>query len=234
MINEGIGYLYTGYAAIALGWLLFILMLYQKQIKVEKELMNLMSLTDAPGKKDLIAKKKFFDRNPWLIPLSLTIIVLLLLSALFTSVPSQPNDEVNELLDGVADSFNKEITVVGVAGSTVSEDNDTKEIVFELVDREDKDKKILVKALNKPDDFYRGKELIVTGLLKQNEGSYVINSTAIDLDVSVNVNKIFATYTPIWLTIFMFLFYFQNKHRKIKIDLEKIEKMVISHGRKRK
>jgi hypothetical protein len=234
MINEGIGYLYTGYAAIALGWLTFIILLYMKQMKIQKQLQNLVEIINGSDERENILSANVMERNP-MLPITFTaIVVLILLTALFISVPNQPHDEVNELLEKTVDEYNKEITVIGEIGNTVYENNVTNEIIFELVDREDHEKKIMIRALNRPDDMMRGKEVMVTGLLVTSNSSYRIDSNKIDMDVSINVNKIFATYTPIWLVIFLFLFYFFNKHKKINDEIAIVEKMVIDHGRKRK
>jgi len=108
--------------------------------------------------------------------IAIAIIVIAVVIAFSAMNPASPYNEVNDILKDTSKYTDDEIEVVGNVGEIKEPDNETLEIRFELIDRDNPDKKIWVDTLTQPEGFVTGKDVVVTGTMKMENGTYVIKA----------------------------------------------------------
>lgn len=113
---------------------------------------------------------------------AVVIVVVMVAVVLISMQPVDPYTEVNDILKDTTKYSDEEVEVAGTVGEIQEPDNDTLEIRFELIDRDNSDKRIWVSALTQPEGFVPGKDVVVTGTLKQDiDGDYYIQATDIQV-----------------------------------------------------
>jgi cytochrome c-type biogenesis protein CcmE len=122
-------------------------------------------------------KRQSKKQKKMIIAIIAIVIVVIAVVIAFTALnPPSPYKEVADVLNDTNTYSNDEIEVVGNVGEIIEPDNETLEIRFELEDRDDPEKTIWVDTLTQPDGFVTGKDVVVTGTLQLENGSYVIKA----------------------------------------------------------
>jgi cytochrome c-type biogenesis protein CcmE len=129
------------------------------------------------GKEKNKPKKMGKKQKQLLIGIIAAVIIIIAVVIAFSAMnPPSPYKEVADVLEDSSQYTGDEVEVVGNVGEIIQPSNDTLEIRFELIDRDNPDKTIWVDTLTQPEGFVTGKDVVVTGTMQMEDGNYIIKA----------------------------------------------------------